>query len=99
MESELLYEKIINENEEKGTQLRLVVNLFRDVEYIHLRKYYQSFEGDYVPTKDGASMPATISNIYALLDGLLEIVATEEGIDSITEHFGSKISDLKNKNK
>ena len=98
-DSELLYEKIINSSDEKGQQLRLVMNIFREVEYLHLRKYYQNFEGEFVPSKEGASMPATIGNMYALLDGLLEVVAKEEGIDAIAEHFGSKISDLKNKSK
>ena len=95
MESELLYEKIIHENEAKAFQLRLVVNVFREKEYLHLRKYFQSFEGDWIPTKEGASMEASIQNIYSLLDGLLELVSTSEGIDGLEEHFSKKISDLK----
>ena len=91
-----LYEKVISENLEKGTQLRLVVNDFRDVQYLHLRKYYMSYDEGFVPTKEGASMPATISSIYALLDGLVEICSFEESIDSITRHFQDKIDQLKN---
>ncbi len=91
-----LYEKIISENAEKGTQLRLVLSEFRDVQYLHLRKYYMSYDDGYVPTKEGASMPANIANIYALLDGLIELCSYEESIDSITEHFQSKINTLKN---
>ena len=92
-----LYEKIIFENEEKGFQLRLVLNEFRDKYYIHLRKYFLSFDDGYIPTKEGASMEASIQNIYALLDGLLELVSSAEGIDGIEEHFKSKILDLKSK--
>ncbi len=90
-----LYEKVISENLEKGTQLRLVVNDFRDVQYLHLRKYYLSYDEGFVPTKEGASMPATISSIYALLDGLVEICSFEESIDSITKHFQDKIDELR----
>lgn len=97
MDSEVLYEKIIYENEPKAYQLRLVLNEFRDKQYLHLRKYFLSFEDDYVPTKEGASMEATISNIYALLDGLLELLSTAEGIDGIEQHFSDKISNLKSK--
>jgi hypothetical protein len=97
MESEVLFEKIIHENEAKAFQLRLVLNEFRGVEYLHLRKYFLSFEDGYVPTKEGASMEASIHNIYSLLDGLLELVASAEGIDGIEEHFSSKISDLKSR--
>lgn len=91
-----LYEKIISENLDKGSQLRLVVSEFRDVQYIHLRKYFLSYDEGFVPTKEGASMPATIAGIYALLDGLVEICSFEESIDSITKHFQEKIEQLKN---
>lgn len=94
--SEPLYEKILSENEEKGTQLRLVLSEFKDVEYLHIRKYYLSYEGDYVPSKEGASMPATLDSIYSLLDGLIEVCSKGETIESITEHFAAKIEQLKN---
>lgn len=92
--SELLYEKIINENEEKGTQLRLVVNEFRGIEYLHLRKYFLSFDEGYLASKEGASMPCTISNVYALLDGMIEICAKEESIGAIKEHFNNILNRL-----
>jgi hypothetical protein len=94
MSEPVLYEKIISENEEKGSQLRLVVNEFKGVQYVHLRKYFLSFDEGYLPTKEGASMPATIAGIYALLDGLIEICSFEESIDAITEHFSDKIKEL-----
>lgn len=92
--SEVLYEKVISENAEKGTQLRLVLNIFREVEYLHLRKYFMSYDEGYIPSKEGASMPATMESIYALLDGLIEICSINESIDSITEHFNKRLSDL-----
>ena len=92
--SDVMYEKIISENIEKGSQLRLVVNVFRDVEYIHLRKYFLSYEGDWVPTKEGASMPYTIQSAFALLDGLIEILANEESIDSVNTHFQERLNAL-----
>lgn len=90
-----LYEKLIFENEEKGFQYKLTVSEFREVQYLHVRKYFLSYEGEYVPTKEGASIPATIQNIFALLDGLIEICASEESVDVITEYFGNKISQLR----
>lgn len=90
-----LYEKLIFENTEKGFQYKLTVSEFREVQYLHVRKYFLSYEGEYVPTKEGASIPATIQNIFALLDGLIEICASEESIDVITEYFGNKISQLR----
>lgn len=94
-DSEILYEKILSQNDDKGSQLRLVVNEFRGIQYLHLRKYFLSFDEGYIPTKEGASMPASISNIFALLDALIEICSKEESIDAITAHFSQKILDLK----
>jgi Transcriptional Coactivator p15 (PC4) len=95
--SDVLYEKIISQNDDKGSQLRLVINEFKGVQYLHLRKYFLSYEGEWMPTKEGASMPYTISSSYALLDGLLEICSFEEGIDNITEHFEERIQELRHK--
>lgn len=90
--SDALYEKIISENEDKGEQYRLVVSEFRENQYLHLRKYFLSFEGEWIPTKEGATIPATIHSIFALLDGLLEICSYEEGVDAISEFLKKKIN-------
>jgi len=89
------YEKIIYENEAKAYQLRMVVNEFRGVQYIHIRKYFLTYEGEYQASKEGVSMEASISNIYALLDGLLEIVSKEEAIEAVNTYFSNKIIDLR----
>lgn len=80
---------------EKGYQYRLTVSEFRDSEYLHVRKYFLSYEGEWVATKEGAAIPCTIQNTYALLDGLLEVVSKAEGSDSIIQHLESRITDLK----
>lgn len=90
-----LYEKVIYENEEKGYQYRLVVSEFREKEYIHLRKYFLTYEGEYLPSKEGSSIECSIANTYALLDGLLEVVSKSEGLDAVSEHLNIKINDLK----
>ena len=91
--SDALYEKLISENPDKGEQYRLVISEFRDVQYIHLRKYFLSYEGEWIPTKEGATIPATIHSIFALLDGLLEICSHEEGVDAISEFLKKKLDD------
>lgn len=96
VESTVEYEKIIFENLDKGFQLRVVVNNFRDIEYLHIRKYFLSFDGDFVPTKEGISIPMSIQNVYNLLDALIEVCSKAEGLDSLLEHFEQKILDLKN---
>lgn len=93
-DSEVLFERIIYENEVKAYQLRVVANLFRDVEYLHIRKYFLTFEGEYAASKEGISVPMSIQNIYAILDALIELCSKAETVDSITKHFEQKISDL-----
>lgn len=80
---------------EKGFQVRLVVNEFRDVQYIQLRKYFLTYEGDWQASREGISIPASIENIYAILDGMLDICAKAEGED-IIRHYADKI--LKDEN-
>ena len=80
----------VEENMEKGFQVRLVINEFRDIQYIQLRKYFLTYEGDWQASREGVSIPASIENIYALLDGLLDICATAEGED-IIRHYAAKI--------
>lgn len=90
MDDNIHYNKTIEENMEKGFQVRLVVNEFRDIEYIQLRKYFLTYEGDWQASREGISIPASMENIFALLDGLLDVCARAEGEDVI-RHYAAKI--------
>lgn len=85
--SEVHYEKLIYENTDKFYQLRLTVNEFKDKYYVNIRKYFQTYEGNFQASKEGISMEAEMGNISALLEGLLEIVSKEEGRILITELY------------
>ena len=78
MDDNIFYHRTISENLDKGFQVNLVINDFRDVTYIQLRKYFLSYDGEWIPSREGVSVPATMETIYALLDGLLEIRQTVE---------------------
>lgn len=93
MDSNILYEKLIEENMDKGFQVRLVVNDFREVTYFQLRKYFLSYEGDWVPSREGISIPASLENIYAVMDGLLDICAKAEGIEVIKKYAEQVLQD------
>lgn len=93
-QEEEFYEKIIYDNQDKFYQLRLVVNEFRGKQYVHLRKYFQTYEGEYQASKEGVSMEASLENIFSLLDGLMDICSREESLDLIKKYFSNKISVL-----
>ena len=90
MDSNILYERLIEENLEKGFQVRLVINDFRDVTYIQLRKYFLTYEGDWQASREGISIPASIENIHSLLYGLLDICAKAEG-EEVIKFFYDKV--------
>ena len=91
MDSNILYERLIEENIEKGFQVKLVVNDFRDVTYIQLRKYFLTYEGDWQASREGVSIPASIENIHSLLYGLLDICAKAEG-EEVIKFFHDQIT-------
>jgi hypothetical protein len=86
MDDNIHFSRVIEENLDRGFQVRLVVNEFREVLYLQLRKYFLSYEGDWIPSREGVSIPASLENIYHLLDGLLEICAEAEGIEVIEKY-------------
>jgi hypothetical protein len=89
-----VYEKIILENEDKETQYRLVVSTFRDIEYVHIRKYYLDFEGEYKPTKEGVCFPFELNSLSNLFEGLIELLSLSESKTIIQEHFKDLLKDL-----
>ena len=86
-EEQEYYEKLIYQDDNKSFQLRLVVNTFKERTYVHLRKYFLSYESEWVASKEGVSMEASLDNILSLLDGLMEIVSHEEARDTVLKHF------------
>ena len=82
-----VYEKIVSENNEGTEQVRLTVNEFRGTEYLHLRKYYLDFEGDFKPSKDGVALRLDFNNSKLLFEGLVEILSLAEAKNILESHF------------
>lgn len=89
--SDEIYWRIIHETPDK--QIRLVVNEFKEVEYLHLREYYMDFDEAWLPSNKGVSMPLTLENSRELLAGLLEILSLAESKELIIEHFKELIEE------
>lgn len=86
MDDNIYFNRVIEENIDKGFQVRLVVNEFREVLYLQLRKYFLSYEGEWIPSREGVSIPASLENIYMLLDGLMELCADAESGEIIEKY-------------
>ena len=90
------YSRVIHYDEVKEVQVRLTINTFRDIEYIHLRKYYLDFEGEWQPSKEGISMPLGLSNSREMFSALVEILSLTENKQEVYNHFSDLIEDLYN---
>ena len=82
-----LYEKLIHEDAEKQIQVRLTINTFRGIEYLHLRKYYLDFDEEWKPSKEGVAMELDFNNSRELFSGLIEILSLAEAKDVLETHF------------
>ena len=88
------YSRVIHYDEVKEVQIRLTVNTFRGIEYMHLRKYYMDFDEEWKPTPEGVAMPLDFNNSRELFSGLIEILSLAESKSVIQEHFSDLIQDL-----
>ena len=89
-----LYEKVIYENEEGTEQVKLTINTFYDTEYLHLRKYYLDFDGDFKPSKDGIAMKLDFNNSKGLFEGLVEILSLAESKSILETHFKDILDEI-----
>jgi len=93
-EAPALYEKLIHYNEDRHEKVYLSINTFRDVEYLSIRKYYQDFDEEWKPTKDGVSMVLDFENSKALFEGLVEILSLSEVKGILETHFKEILDEL-----
>ena len=87
MSDNIHYEKLIYENQDKFYRLYVTVSEFKDKYYVNIRKYFQSYEGDFVPSREGVSMEASIGNVQAVIEAFLEIASNEEGKELLTQLY------------
>jgi len=89
-----VYERVVHYDTEKEVQIRLTINSFRGVEYLHLRKYYLDFTEEWKPSNEGIAMPLDFNNSRELFSGLVEILSLAESKNIIEEHFSDMIKDV-----
>ena len=94
-ESPEMYERVIHLDELKQIQVRLVVSTFRGIEYLSLRKYFLDFyTEEWMPSKEGVTMPLDFANSRELFAGLVEILSLAEAKEVIKEEFSELLEDL-----
>tara|TARA_B100000131_G_scaffold135440_1_gene132065 strand:- start:6494 stop:6790 length:297 start_codon:yes stop_codon:yes gene_type:complete len=87
-----VYERVIREGDTE--QVRLVINTFRDIEYISLRKYYLDFDEEWLPSKEGITMPLDLDNSRELFVGLVEILSLAESKNILEEEFKEILDEI-----
>ena len=86
------YEKMIQETEHE--QVKLVINTFRGVEYISIRKYYLDFDEEFKPSNQGITIPIDMENTRNLFQGLVEILSLAESKAIIEENFKDLLDEI-----
>ncbi len=89
-----VYEKEIHFNEARHEKVFLMINTFRGTEYLHLRKYYQDFDEEWKPTREGVALPIDFDNTKALFEALVEILSISEVKDVLETHFKEVIDKI-----
>ena len=87
-----MYEKVINQKETE--QVRLVINTFRGVEYLSLRKYFLDLDEEWLPSKEGITMPLDIDNSRELFVGLVEILSLAESKSILESEFKDILDEI-----
>lgn len=87
-----VYSRIITNDGLK--QVRLYVNEFRDVEYLHIREFYLDFDEEWKPTQKGISIPLEIETSKELFIALSEILSLAESRKVLEEVFGETLRSI-----
>ena len=88
------YSRVVHYDPVKEIQVRLTVSAFRGVEYLHLRKYYLSFDEEWCPTPEGIAMPLDFNNSRELFAGLVEILSLAEAKGILEEYFKETLDEI-----
>lgn len=84
-ESSVIYEREFHRTED--SIWKITISTFRGVEYLNIRRYFMSYEEEWIPTKDGINVELTFTNVKELFISFLEILSLAESKDLIEEHF------------
>lgn len=87
-----IYSRIITADDYR--QVRLYINEFRDVEYLHIREFYQDFDEEWKPSNKGISFPLEIETSKELFIAMSEILSLAESKKVLEEVFGDTIKSI-----
>jgi hypothetical protein len=93
-EAPALYERVLHYDEVKEVQVRLTINTFRGIEYMHVRKYYMDFDETWLPSPEGVAMPLSLENSKELFVGLVEILSLAESKEILEQHFKEELDEM-----
>jgi len=91
-----VYEHVIHYDEEKLLQVRISISTFKNIEHLHIRRYYMDFEEEWRPSLEGISMPLDFNNSRELFRALTEIISLAESKEIIKENFEDLLKDIYN---
>lgn len=67
--------------EKDGVQFRLSVTEFRESNYLSIREWYMSFEEEWMPTRNGMTLPYDVDSVYKLFNALTGLLSKAEVLE------------------
>lgn len=89
-----VYNFLIHQDDEKAFQVRLVVSEFKGNYYLHIRKYFLSFEGEWVASLEGITFPYNLKTSANLFTAVCSMVSEAELEGSVKEEFKELIKNF-----
>lgn len=80
-----LLEVVLLDNVEKGIQYRMTVSEFRGKLYIGIREWYEGWEGELLPSRNGMTLPYSLHTSARLFSGLKGLLSEAEVLQDVLE--------------
>lgn len=73
-------------DERKEVQFRFSISEFREKHYIGIRKWLLDYDGEWIPTKAGVTMPYDLATTSALFSAFCKILSKAEVLHEVVAH-------------
>jgi len=84
-------EKLIFSKEIDDQLLKIEVTKFKDIDYIHFRWWYKTFDEEYLPSDKGISIPMNLESIKVIMQELSTLMSIKDIENLLHERKNTKI--------
>ncbi len=71
-------EQIIFSKEIEGKLLKIEISDFKNNSYIHFRWWYQSYDGEFLPSNEGVGFRLEVESVRTIVDNLSKLLTVAD---------------------